>query len=598
MTSALERKADAFITKLAQSLAATATSTSAQPLPTQSNITTNLEQTIQSLPASKLRTHLLTNLPTYTTTLLHHYTQHLPTPPPSTQSLLTPQSFHAALQRLRGDVRSDVALCESLLICSNCPATVFSTYFRLQLSVLPGASLAVSSLHRMLSFHTRSVAALLVSLNACVEWAEAQLSQHLSPCQWLSATIDRLSSLFTTHARSVMESSVVERSAVLNRLCRLLVLGVVWRAEDSSLPAYVAYVTRTLAVWEQPPSAMNVDAHLLFLCQWCALLHTDKHEQPVSAAVSSATWLAASRLSAILAATVPAITRSLPLGTLATRSIALVRLSILHSILSPTASDLLFSHLSSIAALPLPPVLLALWPTRAVGVSVEQWVRRAKDVVGERTLLQQLVALGAVGSEVVVAQSVMGAANGAVTKTATSSAAAGQGEVDVDEQEELEGYGWFDDRRGDAQDPLDGQLHSLISGLKGDSNNSSSTGKEDEGLVDRAVDGMLEQTGETQPIAAEQQAEAQQEGDEDEESVDNQLMPSIVTSTTDDNRADKDDEQADADEEVGTAAAVEDASTKAHLPPPAPSTRAKKRTKADNGSVRISPRHTRSGTKL
>lgn len=585
----MDRKADAFITKLAHSLATTATSTSAQPAATHPDITANFEQTVNSLPTSKLRTHLLSNLSAYTTQLLHLYTQQLPTPPPTPTALFTPAAFNTALSALRGDVQSDTLLCESLLACSNCPSEVLSTYFRLQLSVLPTSPLPLSTLHRLLSLHART-AALLAGLDACVEWGEGQLTQQLSPCEWLSATIDRLTTLFTTHARTVADTTPAGMSAVLNRLCRLLLLGVVWRAEESSVPAYVAHVTRTLAVWEVPLSAVNVDAQLLFLCQWCALLRTDSHEQQASAAVSSSSWLAAGRLPAVLAAVLPAISRSLVLSSVNTRSIAFVRLAILHSILRSTASDLLTSHLSTIAALPLPSALVSLWPSdgkagRAAVLSVEQWVRRAVDVVSERTLLQQLMALSAVGSEV------SKAAVSDAQSTANGQADPSAGQEEAEGEETSEGFGWFDDRKGDQHDALDGQLHNLIADLR-----DGSAANGDEVYVESAVSDMLQQTGEDELIAAEQRAAAQQSEQADEEGEDEQPLPSAATSTAE-VEADDGSEQGDADV---SAPAAELSSTGAQrLPPPSAShTRAKKRARADKGSVRISPRHTRSGTKL
>ena len=578
MANAIERKADAFIIKLVHSLAITATAAFGQTHPAQPAITAHFEQTVSSLPASKLRTHLLSNLPAYSTQLLHLYTQQLPSPPPTPAGFFSRAAFDAALTGLRGEIGSDVMLCESLLACPNCPTTVLSTYFRLQLSLLPISPPALSALHRALSLQTRT-AALLAGLDACVEWAESQLTQQMSPCVWLSSTIDRLIALFTMHARAVSDVSATGRNAVLNRQCRLLLLGMVWRGEDSSLVAYVAHITRTLAVWEPPPSAVSLDAQLLFLCQWCALLRTDDHEQQVSAAVSSSPWLAASRLPAILAAILPAVTRSLALSTATTRSIAFVRLALLCSILPSSASDLLLSHLSSIASLPLPPALVSLWPSesktgRAAVVSVGQWVTRAHGVVGERTLVQQLMALVAVGSEV----DKTGPSNAAAANISQASLPVGQ--VGEEDEEGADGYGWFSDKRGEAQDAFDGQLHSLIADLRG---NGSS--KEVEEYVDSAVSGLMEQTGEVQPIAAEQQAVAQQSQQADEEADTEQLLQLRVTAAS--------------EPALDVDGHGDNESSSEQLPPPlAPSTRSKKRAKAEGPSVRVSPRHTRSGTRL
>ena len=584
----MERKADAFVTKLAHSLATTAVS-NAQPHPPRAAITARFEQSVQSLPTSKLRTYLLANLSTYAPQLLHLYSQQLPSPPPApVAGLFTRDAFDVALSSLRGDARSDIVRCESLLACSNCPSTVLSTYFRQQLSLLPTTPLSLTALHRALSLQD-GTAALLASVAACLEWAESQLTQHMSPCEWLSSTIDRLTTLFTMHARALVDPSTVSRNAVLSQLCRLLLLGVVWRSEESNLLAYTAHVTRTLAVWEVPPSAVNVDAQLLLLCQWCALLHSDKHDQPASAAVSSSAWLATTRLPAILAAVLPGITRSLPLGSANTRSIAFVRLAILHSILPSSASDLLTSHLSSVASLPLPSALLSLWPSdnrkgRAVVLSMQQWVTRASEVVSERTLLQQLMALGAVGSEVDGAAT--SDAEGSTTSTHRAVATAGQEEAE--EEEGLDGYGWFDDRKGDTHDALDGQLHSLIADL---TDNSRST--DDEEYVDSAVSGMMQQAGEDQPIAAEQQAAAEQSEQANEEAEDEQSVPTAATSTVQ-LQPDNVDDQEDATVDSTVA---EDVSTNNPLSPPSVR-REKKRAKADKRTVRISPRHTRSGMKL
>ena len=584
MSTTTERKADAFISKLAHSLANTATAISNQPLPTQSAITTQFEQAVQSLPPSKLRTHLLSNLPTYTTHLHHLYAQHLPTPPPTPIGvLLTREAFDVAVAGARGDVVLDGVLYESLVVCSNCPTTVLSRYFRLQLSGLPTTPLSLSALHRALSLHAR-VEALLAGLDACVEWVEIQLTQQMSPCEWLSNTIDRLTALFTMHARSIVDKSPDGTNAVLNRLCRLLLLGVVWRADEGSISAYVGYVTRTLAVWEQPPSPINMDAQLLFLCQWCALLHTDNHEEQASAAVSSSAWLAASRLPAILTAVLPAIVRALPLSSVNIRSVAFVRLAILHSILPSSTSDLLPSYLSSIAAMPLPPALASLWPSegkagRAGLVSVHQWVRRAKELVSERTLLQLLVALGAVGSE--VEKAAKSDARGSINGQGITSA--GQDEV----EETSEGHGWIDDRRGDTHDALDGQLHSLIADMR------DSTNKDDEEYVDSAVSAMLQQAGEDQPIAAEEQAVAEQSEQADDD-VDDEQPSAMAATSAHQAEADHSHDHAD----VSTSLTEVSSTIDALPPPPVLSERANKKARTERNSVRVSPRHTRSGTKL
>ena len=579
MANAMQRKADAFVTKLAHSLASSATDAA----PTQSAISANFEQTAHALPSSKLRSHILDNLPSYTTQLLQLYTNQLPTSPPTPAALFTSEAFDAALSRLQGDVRSDIAICESLLICSNCPSTVVSTYFRLYLSAVPTTPLPLSALHRALSFHSRA-SALVAALHACVEWAEGQLTQQPSPCNWLSSAIDRLTSLCVMHCRAVRSPSAADASAVLSRLCRLLLLGVVWRGESSSVSAYVAHATRALAVFEQPSSAVNVDAQLLLLCQWCALLHAAGDEQQASAAVSSSAWLAVPRLPTVLAAVLPGIVRALPLCSATNRSIACVRLAILHSILPSSSSDQLTSHLQPVASLPLPSALVSLWPTDGqagrggVQPSVEQWVRRAHQVVGEATLLQQLMALGAVGSE---------AGQGTALEAVVSAA---RGE-DAEGEESTAAYGWIDDRRGDAShDALDGQLHSLIADLRKHSSKDADVEQE----VDSAVSELLHEAGEDQPSAAEQQAAAQQDEEEGDEGADDEQQVLSAGASTDEaekaNGSGVDDAQQSL-EEAGVHIADK-------LPPPAPTTRPSRSNKARKTSVRVSPRHTRSGMKL
>ena len=587
MTSAIDKKADAFVTKLAHSLASSAYAT---PQPSASSVVTHFRQAIEHLPTSKFRTHLLDNFANYTPRIQSLYSKHLHSPPPTQPlGLHSREAFDGVLERLSGVVESDVVLCESLLLCSNCPSNVLSTYFRLQLSTLPATPLPLPALHRVLSCHRRT-AALVAGLDACVEWAEGQLSQQLSTCEWLSATLDRLTSLFTMHARAVPDTSPASRNAVLSRLCRLLVLGVVWRGKESSLSAYTAHVTRTLAVWEPPPAAVKVDAQLLFVCQWCALLQSDSHEQRASAAVASSSWLAADRLPAILDAILPAITRSLPLSSVHTRTIAFVRLAILHSILPSSDSDRLVSRLSIMASLPLPPALVSLWPSdgraaKGAVPSVEQWVRRAQQAMSERTLLQQLIALNAVGSEVETAVA------SDTSESGEHKAVAFSGQAEAEDQVTMAGYGWFDDRKGDMDDPLDGQLHSLITNLR-----EASRDTDVEADVDSALNDMMQQTGENQPIAAEEQAVARQ-SEQTEGPEDNDELSTLPTTSL----TEPQEEQVEEQNDVAASAPVADDSTASAdpLPPPLPpATRTKKRAKAEKRSVRVSPRHTRSGTKL
>ena len=566
MTSALQKKADAFITKLVDSLTATST-----PLPsfTAQSLSNHFQHTLNSLPPSKLRSHLLAHFPLYSQQLLRLYSPHLSPLPP----LVSSSAFAAHLALLPSSVPEVCAVFASLLACSNCPLSVLHASLTFELDHHAQAGADTDGLRRALALH-RSPATLLSCMGAVAQWGKARLTHTAAPTPLLPALLSSFLFLFQCELRALPPAtrSASFSSQYSHRLVELYALQWVWSAPADILPRFASAFRYAASTLLPPPSSVNPGAELLLLHHLVSLRVESRYRD--TAAVKSSPAMSAASTVALITALAPGIVRCLVHGGVGSRTVPLLRLAVLCGGAEGEVRVAVMAAFAGLSAVAVDQQMTGIM--REAGVdSVLAWMERGAKALGEERMREVLRELGvrddAAGGE-------------------TAVEAGGKGGEEGGEEGGL-ALGWFDDRTGSGEGD-DGQLKSLIEGLR----DEPQQGAEEQVRMQEDIEAMMQQAGVPLPTVP-----AAEDSDDD---ID-QLPPSGSTEDNDGTAADGvegEDESTQEGEKEGEVEGTSDtaaASTDREMATPS-TTRTNRRRKAvDSGSrVKISPRHTRSGAQL
>ena len=578
MSSAVEKKADAFIIKLAASL--TSPSPSA-PLPTftQPSLSTHFQQTLSSLPPSKLQSHLLTHLPRYSHHLFRLYCQHLPPPAPT---LLSRSFFPLHLSYLTDDPSHTRSLFSSLLLCSHCSPSTLHAYLAFELSQCEAGSIDLDGIRRALSTH-RSPTTLLSAMAAVVDWMQQRLSQTSSPCLPLSSTLSSLLFLFQCQWR-LSSPSATWTAQYVQLVADLLALQLVWSSPDS-VSTFASSARYALALPLPPPAAVNTDAEILLLYRLAAL-RADPARR-TSIALTSSPLSSTSTFTALLTALAPGITRTLAHSTPPLRTLPILRLALLHSAFPTPVQLALTDAFRPLWSTPVDARMSALMKEAGVD-GAQVWVEEGVKRLGEARVREVMERLeGRVGDR-------ERGDEGEEERAGVDGSRGDGGGVDGT-------VGWVDDRVG-SMGGLDGQLQELIAGLKKEKT-------PDAQVQVQEVESMLHTAGEPQPSQltevsdedeppqpvseVEEEDEGQVHEDEGVIEAEGEQSPADSKGKADSVSA----APAAAAEAEGDADGVEKREKQSPKPPS--TERKRPRAKAEQKRTSLpSPRHTRAGTKL